>query len=204
MDQRIQSTIQYTEVNLDQPIDVKALAARTCMSLSHFHRVFRDCTGTSPYKYFEKLKMQKAFEMICHGAFKVASLTNSLGYQDYETFSRSFKKHHAIAPDDLRAIANKIRNTLHIGPEQLLIKTFATPDDREIPLMLRKITKDLDQLLRGHGYTKGDLEEATVMSVVPKSMEVEGEAILVKQKYLIYENPEMHQTLLQLSKHDDN
>ena len=203
MDDRIRKVLDHIEGNLSQKLAQKDLAEIACMSISHFHQAFESETGRTPFKFIEEIKMNKAFQMVISGSEKIHELTLQLGYSDYETFSRSFKKHHAFAPDDLKAIARKIQTELDIGPESLIIKTFEVEKINEIKGLMNLLADELRQLLAEKGLSEEDVRDSKLMSVMPKLADSE-ESSVVKNKFVISENPMIWEELLIKSKNGNN
>ena len=84
------------------------IAFSVALTESHFNRLFKKETGITPIKFFEKLKMEKAFLDLIENNDQVIDLSIKYGYKNYETFSRAFKKYHGVSPDDLRKILVKL------------------------------------------------------------------------------------------------
>ena len=205
MDARISKVLDHIESNLASELGLKDLAEVACMSPGHFHRTFKRDTGRTPFQFIEEIKMNKAFQTLVGGSKTVHELTWQLGYKDYETFSRAFKKHHAIAPDDLKSIAQKIKEETDIGPENIIIKTFEVEELSEVKAALDNVVDKLKELMIEKGYTEEDLKQAKVMSVMPKIVATDEQALaLVKNKFVIAENQKIWQQLLSNTQHGNS
>ncbi|MEP5614310.1 MAG: AraC family transcriptional regulator [Cyclobacteriaceae bacterium] len=137
MDIRIANTLDHIEINLHQQLTLEELAEVACLSPSQFHRKFKNETKRTPFIFIEEMKMAKAYELISEGKGTVHDLAFSLGYRDYETFSRAFKKHFFLSPDDLKSIAKKVKSLLE--DEELLLITVESNDENEIRKKLQKV-----------------------------------------------------------------
>ncbi len=205
MDARISKVLDHIEDHLASKLGLKDLAEVACMSPGHFHRTFKRDTGRTPFQFIEEIKMNKAFQTLVGGSKTVHELTWQLGYKDYETFSRAFKKHHAIAPDDLKSIAQKIREETDMGPENIIIKTFEVEELHEVKAALDNVVDKLKELMIEKGYTEEDLKQAKVMSVMPKIISTDDKALaLVKNKFVIAENQKIWQQLLSHTQHGNS
>ncbi|MEO9801959.1 MAG: AraC family transcriptional regulator [Reichenbachiella sp.] len=203
MDDRISKVINYVESNLSKRLTLKDLSAIACMSARYFHRAFKKETGKTPFRFIEEIKMDQALRSILLGSKKVHELTFELGYRDYETFSRSFKKHHLIAPDDLKVIAQKIQGREQIGPENLIIKTIEVEDLDEIKTALDHVSNKLDLLLTLKELSEEEIKQAKLISVVPKESSGDKDN-LVKNKFVIKEDKGLWQQLLKHVNDGDN
>ena len=112
MDHRIAKVLDFLEDHLSAKIRIDELADIACMSVSQFHRKFKDETGRTPFKFCEEHKISKAYQLILAENSTAHDLAFKLGYSDYETFSRAFKKYYFLAPDDLKSIALPNSNTI--------------------------------------------------------------------------------------------
>ena len=204
MDDRIRKVLDYIEDNLSSPLGLKELAEVACMSKGHFHRAFKAKTGRTPFKFIEEIKMSKAFQLLTDGSGTVQKLTIDLGYKDYETFSRAFKKHYFIAPDDLKAIAQKIREEALIPPEHLIIKTFEVEKLSEVQEVMDKAVEMIKGILKERGLPKEVLDKAKVMPVLPKIGETKDAIAVVKNKFIITEDRKIWQQLLNETSHGNH
>ncbi len=196
MDDRIRKTLDHIESHLSKKLSLQEMADIACMSPSHFHRTFKKETGYTPFTFIEDLKMTKAFQMLISGKVSVHDLSEQFGYKDYETFTRAFKKHHVLAPDDLKAVAQKIQSEMEVGPNDLIIKTFEVETLSEVMTKLDEVTEKLKELFVERGYSKEDLKKAKVISVMPKQVGNQTPETLVRNKFVIAENQKMWKALL--------
>jgi AraC-like DNA-binding protein len=196
MDIRIQNTLDYIENNLGSNLSLNDLARTTLMSPSHFHKVFKQETGYTPFNFIKKIKMSKAYAMLISGNPKIYELTDQLGYQDYETFSRAFKKHYALAPDDLKAIAQKIRSEVGIDDNGIIIKTIEVESISEISDNIEKTGMKLKTILLDKGYSEEDITKAKIMMIMPKPLDQTADQIVIKNKFVISENNTIWQSIL--------
>ena len=134
MDSRIKSVLDQIEDNLGTDLDLASLAKIACLSASRFHRLFKKETGLTPFKFLEELKMEKAHELLLKGDVLVSEIADALNYNDYETFTRAYKKYYGLSPDDLKSIASSVR--LQINPQteagsEIVIRTVDSESDFE-------------------------------------------------------------------------
>jgi len=158
MDKRIAKVVDYIGAHLHEDLTLPALAARACLSVVHFHRIFKASTGQTPFRYIESLRMTKAYEMVVSGEVGIQDMAIRLSYSDYETFSRAFKKYYEFAPHDMRVIAQKLREEID-KPEQIIIATAAS-EEEVMPIIQRMLEKNR--------IKTEDLEEALVYKVEAK------------------------------------
>jgi AraC family transcriptional regulator len=93
----------YVMENLDQPIEVSALASLAGRSPFHFTRVFARSVGISPYRYVVRLRLQRAIELVRDGQTGFADIAAHTGFADQSHLSRWVRRVYGAS---LTEIAN--------------------------------------------------------------------------------------------------
>jgi AraC family transcriptional regulator len=101
--------------NLDEPIDLRALAERAGFSPYHFHRIFRAVFGEPLAAYVRRERLQRAASALRTTGRDVTGIALEAGYDSPSAFARSFAEHFGIAPTKFRA-----DDTRPIVPEHAL------------------------------------------------------------------------------------
>ena len=86
----------YSDLNL---LDFAAL---TNMSLSTFRRRFRLVFGTTPKKFIQDKKMERAALLLKASKLSVTEICFEIGFNDLSSFIRSFKKCYSKTPTEFR------------------------------------------------------------------------------------------------------
>jgi len=68
------------------------------MSISVFHRSFKQVTGSSPLQYLKKIRLNRAKSLILHENIKVTDAATRVGYESPSQFSREFKRYFGVPP----------------------------------------------------------------------------------------------------------
>ena len=68
------------------------------MSVSAFHRAFRQVTLESPVQYVKKVRLVKARDLINYEGKKASEAALLVGYTSPSQFSREFKRHFNQSP----------------------------------------------------------------------------------------------------------
>jgi AraC-like DNA-binding protein len=90
--------IEYIERNYGEKITLKTLATMAHMSPAHFCRVFKKLTGRTAVDYVNRIRVEKAYELLSRGGCNVTEAAVSAGFSDTNYFSRTFKKYKHVAP----------------------------------------------------------------------------------------------------------
>ena len=93
---------------------------------------------------------------------------------------------------------------MQIGSDSLIIKTFEVDEAHEIKGLMDRLAKELSELLIEKGLSEEDVRNSKLMSVIPKSADHNNQSNLVKNKFVITENPKIWEELLIISKNGNN
>lgn len=89
----------------EQLPDIDALAAASGLSRSYFYRIFKECTGASPYQYHLQLRISRAKEMLRGSAVSIKEIAAVLQFPSVYQFSKIFKRKTGLSPSHYRADA---------------------------------------------------------------------------------------------------
>ena len=101
-DERIGKAIVYIRKHMDKDIRLETLAGRACLSKDHFIRLFRQEMNTTPLKYINRKKMEKAQLLLLTENLSVKEVAYRLAFEDYSYFNRLFKKVTGVTPQEYR------------------------------------------------------------------------------------------------------
>ena len=80
------------------PLTVEGLATEAHMSVSSFHRAFRQVTLVSPLQYMKQIRLNRARELIQREGRGIAEAAALVGYNSPSQFSREYKRHFQNNP----------------------------------------------------------------------------------------------------------
>ncbi len=81
---------------------VADMARSVGMSEAGFRREFHGVTGSSPKKFYDRLRMAWAEELLHTTPLSVGEIADRLGFSSPYHFSRAFKKHFGMPPSTVR------------------------------------------------------------------------------------------------------
>ncbi len=96
-DSKVVSLLQYLNLHLAEPLSIDDLSARFYISKYHMMRRFRQETGYSIHGYLSEKRLLLAQQLLGRGA-SPSEVFTQVGYQDYSTFSRAYKKQFGRGP----------------------------------------------------------------------------------------------------------
>ncbi|WP_224745851.1 AraC family transcriptional regulator [Neiella litorisoli] len=98
---RIARVLNRIHQTYAENLTVDDLAASANMSVSAFHRSFRQVTLESPLQYLKKVRLMKAKELIVNEGKRANDAALMVGYSSPSQFSREFKRHFNATPKAL-------------------------------------------------------------------------------------------------------
>lgn len=101
---RISAAIRYMETHLDQKITMEDVARIASMSLSSFHRTFREIIGETPLQYLKQLRLNMARNLIAFSGKPASHAAQSVGYESANQFSREFKRYFGVPPSQAKEL----------------------------------------------------------------------------------------------------
>lgn len=91
-DPRIVLASRFMSQHLQHAPAIDQVAEECSLSTSGLVRLFKREIGTTPWKYFNRLRMERACELLVDTELGIDDIAESLGYPDRFQFSRSFKR----------------------------------------------------------------------------------------------------------------
>lgn len=93
----VRRIIEYLNLHLESELSLDAIAKEFYISKYHLCRLFREQTGVTLFTYYNTKRIALAAQMIGEGK-SATSVSLSLGFRDYSTFYRAYKKYIGEAP----------------------------------------------------------------------------------------------------------
>jgi AraC family transcriptional regulator len=93
------------QARLSSPLDLASMARQVDASPYHFHRIFRESMGETPRQYVERLRLERALLRLALTDQPIRDICHDVGFQNHETFSRSFRRRYRFKPIEVRHFA---------------------------------------------------------------------------------------------------
>lgn len=93
--------IHMMEGSYSEKFDIQQLADSVHMSVSAFHKAFKDITADSPLQYLKKIRLSRARDLIVQQGMKAYLAADEVGYESPSQFSREFKRYFGRSPAEL-------------------------------------------------------------------------------------------------------
>ena len=95
--------INYVKNNYAENFTLNEMAKRSAMSKSVFCKIFKEISGRTFNDYVNYTKILKAKEFIKKG-YRITNVSNLVGYNDFATFYRNFKKYVGSSPETYKHV----------------------------------------------------------------------------------------------------
>lgn len=95
-------TINYIESQSLSKLQISKIAETLGMSESHFYKIFREYTGTSPYQYILELRIKSAQSMLTTTDHQIKYISYTVGFNSVNHFITHFKNLTGVTPSEYR------------------------------------------------------------------------------------------------------
>lgn len=92
--------ITYIQEHLSEEITVEELAEKVYLNQDYLNRVFKKRTGNTISNYMISQKMERAKFLLGHTSWAISDVAASVGYYNYSSFNRSFRKYTGKSPQE--------------------------------------------------------------------------------------------------------
>ena len=100
--QQVEQIHRYMERSYHENITLTALAEQYHMDASYLSRIFSQKYGETIIAFLTRIRMEKAAELMKDQDKKLETISFLVGYDDYNYFSRVFRKKMGCSPRDYR------------------------------------------------------------------------------------------------------
>ncbi len=101
--QQILQVQHYIQANHNQPLNISTLASLAYMSERTFLRQFTSATTMKPVQYIQKVRVQKACELLESTTQSFEKIALNIGYDDVNSFRKVFIKIIGLTPSAFKA-----------------------------------------------------------------------------------------------------
>lgn len=101
-EEQLGKTIEFMQQNISQHLAIRELASVAAMNPNYYTTLFSRQFGHPPIEYFNRLKVQRACELLKSTDLLVSEIGEQLGFNDPYYFSRVFRKIMGSSPKKYR------------------------------------------------------------------------------------------------------
>ena len=101
-DVRFRGALEIMMANIEKPLTVDELSQQLGFSSRQIERIFAHNGFEPPHKYYQKLRLNRARQLIKQTRMSLAEIALACGYQNQSHFGRSYKKTFGLSPKAVR------------------------------------------------------------------------------------------------------
>jgi len=101
------ATVAIEARHTDPDLSLERVARRVATSSRQLQRVFADLAGTTFRAELNAVRMQHAAELLQTTDLPVGAIARRVGHRQPAQFAHAFRRHHGIAPTELRRAARR-------------------------------------------------------------------------------------------------
>lgn len=111
MPKQVSKAIQMFAEHIEDPVQIKDVAAAVNMSTRSLERSFRRATGESPLKYYRLLRLKQARQLVLYSSDTLTEIAYSVGYSSTSPMLNHYKQVYGVTPQEDRRNRNSFRVT---------------------------------------------------------------------------------------------
>ena len=101
--------IQHFAEHIESPVQISKVAEVVGLSTRSLERSFKEATGQSPLKYYRKMRMNQARQLVLYSNTPVTEVAYMVGYDTPGTFLRHYRETFGVTPINDRRAKNSMR-----------------------------------------------------------------------------------------------
>ena len=98
----VSQLLEYINQNFDRIISLDDLSSFAHVSKTTLIEIFKEVYGSTPIRYLNNLRMQKAKELLSDSDISISEISEMVGFQSIHYFSRNFKEREGCTPMEYR------------------------------------------------------------------------------------------------------
>lgn len=139
---------QYIYDRSDEVISLEQLATYTGFSKYHFNRLFFAATGYQLGAFVQRLKLEKALNLIKQGNHSIIDVALSVGYDSPSSFSRVFRQCFSVSPKQV------ILGNFPVNERAVDFRGKKTPSNQNIKPVWKRLPEQRIFGLYGRGFSQ--------------------------------------------------
>jgi two-component system response regulator YesN len=93
----------YIDNHYFEEIKISMFADKYFLSREYLMKLFKQQFGFGIHEYVQKVRMDKAKELLDDSSLKIQDISEMLGYKDKNYFSKAFRNYYSLSPSEYRA-----------------------------------------------------------------------------------------------------
>ncbi|WP_178023198.1 response regulator [uncultured Paenibacillus sp.] len=93
---------EYIDNHYFEDIKISVFTEKYFLSREYLMKLFKQQYGCGIHEYVQKVRMDKAKELLDDSALKIQEISEMLGYKDKNYFSKAFRNYYDLSPSEYR------------------------------------------------------------------------------------------------------
>lgn len=98
----VAAAVAFVETNLQEPLELSAVADAARYSKYHLHRLFTDAVGVTPHDYIRRRRLTEAAKRLVFSEAPILEVAIDAGYESQQAFTAVFKAMYKKTPKAYR------------------------------------------------------------------------------------------------------
>jgi len=103
----IRKSVLYMRGSFARKITLEDVAREVSLSPAYFGKVFKQEMGCSPSAYLNRLRIERARQLLLQSDLQLVEIANILGFEDQSYFTKVFKRLSGVSPNRFRKSGGK-------------------------------------------------------------------------------------------------
>jgi two-component system response regulator YesN len=96
--------MHYLHSNFSKKVTLNDIGKLTFFSPNYCENIFKRETGRSVIDYLLEIRMEEAKKLLAEGVLSLGDVSETVGFEDYNYFSRVFKKRTGYTPSEYKKL----------------------------------------------------------------------------------------------------
>jgi len=97
----------YIDRHYFEEIKISMFTEKYFLSREYLMKLFKQEYGVGIHEYMQKLRMEKARVLLGEETLKIQEISDMLGYNDKNYFSKAFRNYYGVSPSEYRSGAGE-------------------------------------------------------------------------------------------------
>jgi two-component system response regulator YesN len=97
----------YIDNRYYEDIKISMFADKYFLSREYIMKLFKQQFGCGIHEYVQRIRMDKAKELLDDPSLKIQDISERLGYKDKNYFSKAFRNYFSVSPTEYRAASKE-------------------------------------------------------------------------------------------------
>jgi transcriptional regulator GlxA family with amidase domain len=105
----VRRAIRIMRDNIEEPISLSCVSLNIGIGDRQLERLFMKHTGVTPIRYYMRLRIERARELLIYTGRRIADIAEACGFSTTAHFAASYRRVFGTSPSDVRAEKDQLR-----------------------------------------------------------------------------------------------